>query len=438
MLGPVLLQVVLILLNAVFASAEIAVISTKETRLKKLASEGNRRAAKLFSLTEQPARFLATIQVAITLAGLLGSAFAAENFAGALAETMRASGVPISIHVLKSASVFFITLILAYFNLVFGELVPKRIAMKKAESMALGMSGMLCFVAKAFAPVVWILTASTNGILRLLRINPEEEGSAVTEEEIRLLLMEGKEQGTIPNDEHEMIRNIFAFDDISVEQICTRRREVVSLSITEDMIEWEQQIYEHRHTCYPVCGEELENIVGVLDTRDYFRMADKGRTAVMEQAVSPALFVPENMKANSLFKRMKEQREYFAIVIDEYGGFSGIITLHDLVEALVGDLEESETPTKPKDIEQVSENVWKIQGCAELEDVSDALNVPIFSEDYDTFSGYICGEIGRIPAEGENFRFETGLLQIDVENVANHMIEKTTVTRRAPQEDTEK
>ena len=233
MVRPLVLLIILIFLNAAFASAEIAVISMKDARLKKLTEEGNARAIKLTALTRQPARFLATIQVAITLASLLQSAFAAENFAGPLVKLMTDAGVTISESVLRSGCVVVITLILAYFNLVFGELVPKRVAMKKAESMALGMAGSLYMVSKVFAPLVWLLTASTNLILRMLGMNPDEEGETVTEEEIRMMLAEGNEKGTIPAEENELIQNVFEFNDISVEEICTRRRDVNLLSMEE-------------------------------------------------------------------------------------------------------------------------------------------------------------------------------------------------------------
>src|SRR5699024_7585170 len=229
----IILLIVLIFLNATFASAEIAVISMNEARLRKLAEDGDSRAKKLVSLTKQPARFLATIQVAITLAGFLQSAFAADNFAGPLVQLLIDSGVSMHEGVLRTICVFLITLVLSYFNLVFGELVPKRIAMKKSESLALGMAKMLYFVSKVCAPLVWILTISKDGMLRLLRINSNEGADTVTEEEIRMLLAEGNEKGIIQAEENEMIQNIFEFDDIPVDQICTHRRDVVYLSTSD-------------------------------------------------------------------------------------------------------------------------------------------------------------------------------------------------------------
>ena len=276
-LGPIVLQVVLIGLNAVFASAELAVISMNDAKLQKLAKDGDMRAKRLVSLTEQPAKFLATIQVAITLAGLLGSAFAAENFAGALAEAVQKTGVGISESVLKSAAVFLITLVLAYFNLVFGELVPKRVAMKKTESMALGMSGVLTAVSKIFSPLVALLTVSTNGILKLMGIDPEDEEEVVSEEEIYMMLEVGNEKGTIDREETEWIRNVFAFDDTALDEICTHRVDVTALALEERMEEWNETILNSRYTCYPIYNEDMDDIMGVLHTKDYFRLQDRSR-----------------------------------------------------------------------------------------------------------------------------------------------------------------
>lgn len=424
---PLILLLILIFLNATFASAEIAVISMNDTRLKKLAEQGDSRAKKLTALTRQPARFLATIQVAITLASLLQSAFAAENFAGPLVTLLVGAGVKIPQGILRSVCVFLITLVLAYFNLVFGELVPKRIAMKKSERMALGMSGLLYVVAQVFAPLVWLLTASTNLILRLLGMNPEEEGEAITEEEIRMMLAEGNEKGTIPEEENQMIQNVFEFNDISVEEICTHRRDVSLLFLSDENDEWEQLIHDNRHTYYPVCGENPDDIVGVLDSRDYYRTKDKSRENILKCAVEKAFFIPESMKANVLFRKMKQSRSYFAIIIDEYGGMSGIITLHDLMEALVGDIEDREEGPETPEIVQLADDAWRIMGSADLEEVAEALGREFPTEIYDTFNGYLCDKLGRVPANGECFEWEGDGLHIEVSDVNNHIVGETLV-----------
>lgn len=432
-IGPIILQITLIALNAVFASAEIAVISMNDAKMKRMALSGDKRAKKLLSLTEQPARFLATIQVAITFAGLLGSAFAAENFAGALAQFLQNSGIAVSLNVLRSFCVLIITLVLAYFNLVFGELVPKRVAMKNAEKLALGMSGMLKLVSKLFAPLVWLLTASTNGILKMMGIDPEDEEDVISEEEIFMMLDQGSEKGTIDIEESTFIRNVFAFDDIPVEQACTHRVDVVMLEIGEDMATWEKLILENRFTYFPVCGEDSDDILGVLDTKTYFRMKDKSRERVMEEAVEKPYLVPETMKADVLLRNMRANRKRFALVLDEYGGLSGVITLRDLIHLLIGDiLEEMEE----EEIVNIGEDTWRIMGGASLEDVSEELNIALPVEEYDTYGGFIFSELGKIPEDGSQFTLETSGMEIQVKKVKNHRIGETIV-RVLPKMDAE-
>lgn len=437
MIGAILLQIALIFGNAVFASAEIAVISMNDAKLKHLSQEGNKRARKLEALTEQPARFLATIQVAITLAGLLGGAFAAENFAGPLVEALLALGVPVPRSVLHSVSVVIITLILTFFSLVFGELVPKRIAMKKPEALALGMSGMLFGVWKVCKPVVWLLTFSTNQILKLMGINPEEEDEVVTEEEIRMMLAEGKEQGTIRPEESQMIQNVFEFNDTPAEQAGTHRRDVVYLDTEDDKEQWEKTIQEYRYTCFPVCQGSRDNVIGVLDTKDYFRSADRSREYLMEHAVDKPFFVPETMRADTLLAKMKQNRNFFAVVLDEYGSMSGIVTLHDLLEELVGDLADDETEEKQADIQKLSDGRFKICGWAELSDVEEAMGVTLPQDEFDTFNGFVWSIIDRVPADGEQFTVQSRGLKIEVKNIRNHMVDWALVEKiEEEQEDT--
>ena len=429
-MGPLILQVVLIALNAIFASAEIAVISMNDTKLQKMAKEGDARAKRLVALTEQPTKFLSTIQVAITLAGLLGSAFAAENFAGALVAAVQGTGVGISVAVLETLAVFIITLVLAYFNLVFGELVPKRVGMKKAEGLALGMSGMLTMVSRFFAPLVWLLTASTNGILKLLGINPEDEDETVSEEEIYMMLEVGAEKGTIDKEETEWIRNVFAFDDTSVDEVCTHRVDVTALGLEESEEEWKETILQSRFTYYPVYREDQDDIIGVLNTKDYFRLEDRRRENILAKAVEKPYYVPEPMKADVLFRNMKKEKKHFAVVLDEYGGLNGVISMHDLMELLVGDLDEDD-----REIISVDENTWKISGGASLDDVAEALEIKLPVEEYDTFGGYIFGELGKIPDDGAKFVLEAGGMKIQVEKVENHRIIDTVVKYEKPAEE---
>lgn len=422
MTGSIILLIILIFLNAVFASAEIAVISMNETKLKYMVENGDKRAKKLASLTEQPARFLATIQVAITLSGFLNSAFAADNFSGPLVQLLIRAGIPVPESVLRSIAFVVITLVLSYFNIVLGELVPKRIAMKKSESLALALASLLYWVARIFAPLVSLLTVSTNGILRFIGISPEEEEDRVTEEEIRMMLTEGNAQGVIDEQENTFIQNVFEFDDLSAEQICTHRTDVAVLDVTQSLEEWDEMIHEYRHTCYPVCQDSKENIIGVLDTRDYFRLSEKTRESLFEKAVKPPFFVPENIKTDTLFERMKQNRNYFSILLDEYGGMSGIVTLHDLMEALVGDIYDADDEDDGMDIRQLSETTWLIRGDADLDDVGRALHVKLPDDEADTFNGFVYTVIDLIPEDGSSFTCKYENLVIHVRDVKRHKI----------------
>ena len=387
----ILLQVILIGLNAVFASAEIAVISMNDTKLERMARDGDARAKRLAALTAQPTKFLSTIQVAITLAGLLGSAFAAENFAGTLVQVIQKAGIDAPERILKSFSVFLITLVLAYFNLVFGELVPKRVAMKKAEGLALGMSGMLTGVSRLFAPLVALLTISTNGVLKLFGIDPTDEKEEVSEEEIYMMLEAGEEKGTIDAEETRWIRNVFAFDDISVEEICTHRVDMTVLGLEESDAEWQETILRSGYTYYPIYKENTDNIIGVLNTKVYFRLMEKNREAVMAQAVEKPYFVPEIMKADVLFRNMKQE---IAREIQEM--------LEETPPELVGDIYTDE-----KEIEQLGIHTYRMKGSTSLDDVAETLGISLPVKEYDTLGGYIFGVLGHIPEDGTTFALET-------------------------------
>ncbi len=430
----ILLQIVLIALNAIFACAEIAVISMNETKLDKLAEQGNKRATCLKKLTSQPARFLATIQVAITLSGFLGSAFAADNFADPLVNWIISLGAPASARgTLNSAAVVVITIILSFFTLIFGELVPKRVAQRKAEKLALGMAKMIYTISKIFAPLVFILTASTNGILRLIGIDPNENEEVVSEEDIIMMVDAGSENGTIDSEEQQFIQNIFEFDDLTADEIATHRTEVSLLWMDESMDEWDKTIHDSRHNLYPVCGETVDDVIGILNTKDYFRLENKDRETVMREAVRPAYFVPETVKADVLFRNMRQTKNFFAVVLDEYGGMHGIITINDLIERLVGDItDEEESEEKEPEIVALDSETWKISGVAPLSDVAEALSMELPLDEYDTFGGFVFGHFGSVPEDGTTFEVEACGLAIKVTDVKDHQIEAATVCKAEP------
>lgn len=433
MVWLVLLQIFLIALNAIFAGTEIAVISVNETKLEKEVERGNKRAKWLLKMTQNSSGFLATIQVAITLSGFLGAAFASDSFAAVLSGALKRIGIGLSDSVLNTISVVLVTLVISYFSIVFGEMVPKRIAMKNAERFSLTMAGPITVIAKLFAPLVWLLTKSTNGILRLCGIDPESDEEIVTEEDLLLMADAGRKKGTIDDSENDMIRNVFAFDDLTVGEICTHRKEVSILWMDETVSEWEQTIHESRHSVYPVCGDSVDQIIGVLNAKDFFRLNCRDKKAVMEHAVHTPYFVHENLKADQLFSKMKRHADHFAVVLDEYGGMCGIITVTDLVEQLVGDFDDDEMLRQEPEIERLDSRCWKVRGSCSLHDVSRALEYAFPEEEYETFSGFLIGSLGEIPKDGTKLKMQVGPFQVRILDVCQHRIEKAIVHLMEPE-----
>ncbi|GMO58105.1 MAG: hemolysin family protein [Termitinemataceae bacterium] len=333
-----LVQFVLIFINAVFACAEIALISLNSQRLQKEAEGGSKKAKRLLALKSNPDNFLGTIQVGITLAGFLGSAFAADSFSQKLSGAIAVFNLPISASAIRTISLVIITIILSFFTMVLGELLPKRIAMKEPQKFAYSLSFFLFAISKMFAPIVSLLTNATRGLLFLFHFDTKDAADTVSEEEILLMVDAGSESGTIEQNEKQIINNVFEFDDKTAKDVMTHRLEAIILSTKNSDDEWEKIIIENHYSHYPVCGETFDEVLGVLKTRDFLLLKDKSRQSVMTGAVDPALFVPTTIKTDVLLKKMKQHRSYFALVIDEYGGLAGLVSITDLMEFLVGDL----------------------------------------------------------------------------------------------------
>lgn len=427
LIGLLLLQLVFIALNAIFACAEIAVISINDVKLAKLAASGDKRAIRIARLTSQPARFLATIQISITLAGFLGSAFAADNFAGKLVELLLKTGTTIPAHTLNAISVVLITLILSYFTLVFGELVPKRLAMKKAERIAFALSGIISAISTVFKPLVWLLTASTNGILRLLGINPNEEDSSVTEEEIRMMIDAGSEKGAIEADEKELLQNVFEFNDVSAADMLTHRTMVDMLWLEESDEAWAKLLSSTNHSYYPICADTADDVVGILRARDYLRLSERTRDNVMANAVSEPLFVPESVKADDLFREMRRSRDHFAVVLDEYGGMSGIVTMNDIVEQLVGDIDGQQDDEEA--IVPIDGGRYSVGGCAPLEDIAEKLGLDLPTDEFDTIGGLIFSACDTIPPDGSRFSVKVCGISADVDRIMDHRIVHAVISK---------
>ena len=423
-----LVQLILIALNAIFASAEIAVLSMNETKLERMAEQGDSRAKRLVRLTQEPARFLATIQVAITLSGFLGSAFAADNFSEPLVDWVAGMGVDIPRSTLDTVAVILITLILSYFTLVFGELVPKRIAMKKSDELAMGVSGLVTGISIFFKPIVSFLSISTNAVLKIFGIDPNETEDRVSEEEIRMLVDAGSEKGTIDHQEKEFIQNVFEFNDVMAGTIATHRTDVTILWMSDDVKEWDETIHNTRHTLYPVCGDSIDRVIGILNAKDYFRLKEKNKDTVIDSAISAPYFVMETTKADVLFKNMKQSKQSMAIVLDEYGGVVGIVTLIDLLEEIVGDLNDIGPVSPEETVVRISDNKWEVKGNIRLSDIEDATGVTFAAEDCDTFTGFLFQKFSMVPKDGAaKIELEIENMHITIDKIKEHQVEHAII-----------
>ncbi|MDR1230523.1 MAG: hemolysin family protein [Spirochaetaceae bacterium] len=428
LLWQCLLQVLLIAVNAFFACAEIALISLNDAKLEKRATDGEKSAVRLLNLTKSPAKFLATIQVLITLSGFLGSAFAAENFSERLAAVLH--WLPIEEDTLKTVALIVITLLLSYITLVLGELVPKQIAMKKADELAHAMGPVIHAASIICSPLVSLLTVSANAVLRLCGVNPEETEEKLTEADIRLMIDAGSAKGAIRQTEHEIINNIFAFDDKNAADVMTHRTDVVFLWLEDDDATWEMTMKSSGHTFFPVCGDSEDEIKWILNVRDYFRLDDKSRAGVLQNACSPPFFIPESVKTDILFRNMKKNRNHFAAVLDEYGSMSGIVTMNDLLEELVGDFLKGDGETERPLIEKKANNFYSIRGAAPIDKVAEALKIAKPEGNFDTFGGFVFGVLGRVPEDGEEVFVETAALEIQVLSVKDHRLEEAAVRKK--------
>ena len=423
-----LVQIILIALNAIFASAEIAVLSMNETKLERMAEQGDSRAKRLVRLTREPARFLATIQVAITLSGFLGSAFAADNLSEPLVDWVAGMGVDIPRSTLDTVAVILITLILSYFTLVFGELVPKRIAMKKSDELAMRVSGLVTGISIFFKPIVSFLSISTNAVLKIFGIDPNETEDRVSEEEIRMLVDAGSEKGTIDHQEKEFIQNVFEFNDVMAGTIATHRTDVTILWMSDDVKEWDETIHNTRHTLYPVCGDSIDRVIGILNAKDYFRLKEKNKDTVIDSAISAPYFVMETTKADVLFKNMKQSKQSMAIVLDEYGGVVGIVTLIDLLEEIVGDLNDIGPVSPEETVVRISDNKWEVKGNIRLSDIEDATGVTFAAEDCDTFTGFLFQKFSMVPKDGAaKIELEIENMHIIIDKIKEHQVEHAII-----------
>jgi len=433
--GQLLVPFLLILVNAFFAATEIAVISLNDNKIRKQAEEGDKKAAVMLKLAEAPNDFLSTIQVCITLSGFLASAFAADRFASRLSQALLNAGFTLfTPDTLNTLCLILITLILSYFTLVLGELTPKRIAMKDPEKVARFTSGVIVVVQKIFRPIVWLLSKSTNGMLRLFGIDPTAANDQVTEEEIRMMVDIGGESGTICQDERTMIENIFEFNNTPAESVMVHRMDVVTIQVEETSEEILQTIRESGLSRFPVYDEDVDDIVGVLNTRDFLLNAQSNAPKTLRELLRPAYLVPETVQADALFRDMQKRKVHMAIVVDEYGGMSGIVTMEDLLEEIVGNIYDEFDPAEESEIVQVSENLWRCDGTVDLETLAETLDIELpLDEEYDTLGGMIFSCFTTIPEDGSTPEVDVNGLHIKVEEITDHRVETAMVSKILPE-----
>ena len=431
-----LVQVILILINAFFAATEIAVISLNANKLRKLEEEGDKLAPKLLHMVEDSSGFLSTIQIAITLSGFLGAAFAGDAFAEYLTAWLLSLGVGIPASVLDTISLVVVTIILSYFTLVFGELVPKRIAMQKSMEMARLSCRVVSAIATIAKPVVKLLSLSTNGVLRLLRMKTDVEEEQVTEDEIRMMIDLGNESGSINEDEKELLHNVFDFSDQTVSDVMTHAADVESISVDATREEVLDTIRSTGLSRFPVYGEDESDILGVLNTRDFLVDWVSDGTKSVRDLMRPAYLVPESLSADALSQSMQIKKIHLAVVLDEYGELAGVITVEDLLEEIVGNIYDEFDPAEPQELEQLGENLWRVSGSLSVEDLAEELDMELpEDEDYDTVGGMLLSCLRTIPEDGSRPLVQVHGLELQAERVEDHRI-RSVLVRKLP-DDTE-
>ncbi len=421
---------ILILVNAFFAASEIALISLNDTRIKSLADKGDKKAEKIENLLNEPSRLLATIQIGITLAGFLASAFASETFAGPVVVLLQRAGLVWPAGYIKSAAMIVITILLAYVTLVFGELVPKRIGMKKSQPIAYFAVGPLQFLSAATRPIVTLLTVSTNFIVRLFGMDPNEEDEEVTEEEIRMMVDIGEETGAIHEVEKRMINNIFEFNNKTAENIMTHRTDIVAMPITAGLREVINVVNTEKFSRIPVYQGNLDNIVGMLYAKDLFQFLseDKGEGFDLVKIIRAPYFVADSKPTDQLFREMQRKNIHIAVIIDEYGGTAGLVTIEDLLEEIVGNIFD-EYDVEEKDFEKLGDSTYLIRGSSSLDDVQELLQVKLPVNEYETLSGFIIGQLGRIPGRKDKPTIEYKGLVLKVEEVEEKRVSIVKVSK---------
>ncbi len=426
MIKQILLQIILIALNAFFAATEIAVISLNEKKVRALADDGNKKAVKMLKIIEEPTQFLSTIQIGITLAGFLGSAFAADNFAevlsAAISKTFKLSAD--NTRIINTVAVVLVTLILSYFTLIFGELVPKRIAMKHKEKLANSVCGIISFLAAVLKPIIWFLTVSTNAVLRLVGIDPHEKEEPVSEEDIVLMLDAGADEGSLDHDDIEYIKNVFKLDKMTAEDVMTPRKSVVSISYDASDKEIQEIIEEESYSRIPVYEDNPDKIIGILHACDYLLKRNE-KNFDLKSILHTPVFVPETVSLDVLFKDMQTDHNHLAVVVNEYGETSGIVTMEDILEEIVGEIWD-ERDEEIDEFKKMGDNTYKVLCTASLEDFREYFKLEDEEQlDVSTVNGWITEITGIIPEV--NFSFDYKNLTVTITKADQFMTHEIKV-----------
>ena len=431
-MSQVIVLAILILINAFFAATEIAFISINDAKIEKQAKEGNKKAKQIKKMLREPSKFLATIQIGITLAGFLSSAFAADAFADDLAPMLQ-NLMPLGLAAWRNISIILITIILSYFSLIFGELVPKRLAMRNSEKIAFGTIGIIRTISIITAPFVKLLTASTNGVSKLFGISGTDE-ETVTEEEIRMMVDVGEEKGSIKEEEKELINNVFEFNDKVVSEIMIHRKDIYAIDINSDVDNILKELDEYKYSRIPVYEESIDNIVGMLFIKDLLANVKKKDKVKISKIIREPYFVSENKPIDELFRDLQKNKHQLAIVLDEYGGTAGLVTMEDIIEELVGNIFD-EYDDEEKEFEKIDDNTFLISGGVSIHDLRKILGVEIPEGEYDTLSGYLIELLGRIPSDDEKPVIETKRVTYKIEDYEEKRILWVKACRNNVEED---
>lgn len=397
----ILILVVLVFLNAFFASSEMALVSLNSSKLKKMAEQGNKKAKRVLKITDNPSRFFATIQVGVTLSGFLASASASQSFADMLANGL-STFLPFGKSAINTISLIIITILISFITLVFGELVPKRIAVIKAERLSFSFSAPLSWLNTVMRPVISLLAATTNGILKLLGFDTKQSDDTVTEEEIRLMVDVGEEAGTIEENQKDMINNIFEFDDRTVDEIMTHRTEITAVDENSTVEEVVAIAISEGYSRIPAYTDDIDTISGIIYVKDLLKYVGKSTTKKsVKSIIRPAVYVPEAKSCKDLFSELTKKKIQMAIVVDEYGGTAGLVTMEDLVESILGDIQD-EYDNEEEEIVEVNETTFTIDGTTDIIEVERQLDFSMPEGDYETIGGFMLLNLGDIPKADEH------------------------------------